>query len=110
VSFVHDDPDFPQLLAIAARETGVAAALVEKDYWVTHCRWALHETGLELWFKGGTSVDEPALLLDDAGRRAEIVRAFDRIAPMFWSDRIPLDEACAVIVAWIRGAELELGS
>jgi hypothetical protein len=45
VSFIHDDPDFPQLLAIVARETGIAAALVEKDYWVTHCLWALHETG-----------------------------------------------------------------
>jgi hypothetical protein len=58
VSFIHDDPDFPQLLAIVARETGIAAALVEKDYWVTHCLWALHETGLDLWFKGGTSLSK----------------------------------------------------
>jgi hypothetical protein len=58
VSFIHDDPDFSQLLAIVARETGIAAALVEKDYWVTHCLWALHETGLDLWFKGGTSLSK----------------------------------------------------
>lgn len=58
MSFIHDDPDFPQLLAIVARETGIAAALVEKDYWVTHCLWALHETGLDLWFKGGTSLSK----------------------------------------------------
>jgi len=58
VSFIHDDPDFAQLLAIVARETGIAAALVEKDYWVTHCLWALHETGLDLWFKGGTSLSK----------------------------------------------------
>ena len=32
MSFVHDDPHFAQLLAIVARETGIAAALVEKDY------------------------------------------------------------------------------
>lgn len=43
MNFVHDDPDFPQLLAIVSRETGIAAPLVEKDYWVTHCLWALHE-------------------------------------------------------------------
>jgi hypothetical protein len=58
VTFIHDDPDFSQLLAIVSRETGVAAALVEKDYWVTHCLWSLHETGLELWFKGGTSLSK----------------------------------------------------
>jgi len=58
VSFVHDDPDFPRLLAIVSRETGVAAALVEKDYWVTHCLWALHEAGIELWLKGGTSLSK----------------------------------------------------
>jgi hypothetical protein len=58
MSFVHDDPDFPQLLGIVAHETGIAAALVEKDYWVTHCQWALHATGLEIWFKGGTSLSK----------------------------------------------------
>jgi hypothetical protein len=58
VSFVHDDPDFPELLAIVSRDTGIAAALVEKDYWVTHCLWAVHEAGLELWFKGGTSLSK----------------------------------------------------
>ena len=58
MNFVHDDPDFAQLLAIVARDTGVDAALVEKDYWVTHCLWAVHRAGLELWFKGGTSLSK----------------------------------------------------
>lgn len=58
MTFVHDDRDFPQLLRIVARETGIGAALVEKDYWVTHCLWALHRTGLEIWFKGGTSLSK----------------------------------------------------
>lgn len=58
MSFVHEDPDFRELLGIVARDTGIAAALVEKDYWVTHTLWALHETGLELWFKGGTSLSK----------------------------------------------------
>lgn len=52
--FVHEDPDFPRLLDLAARGTGIAAALVEKDYWVTHSLWALPASGLDLWFKGGT--------------------------------------------------------
>lgn len=58
MSFVHDDAEFPQLLGIVARETGIAAPLIEKDYWVTHTLWALHEIGLEIWFKGGTSLSK----------------------------------------------------
>lgn len=58
MSFVHEDPQFAELLHIVARETGIAAALIEKDYWVTHTLWALHETGLEIWFKGGTSLSK----------------------------------------------------
>ena len=58
MSFVHEDPQFEQLLGIVARETGIAEALIEKDYWVTHTLWALHETGLDIWFKGGTSLSK----------------------------------------------------
>lgn len=36
MSFVHEDADFQQLVGIVARDTGIAAALIEKDYWVTH--------------------------------------------------------------------------
>ena len=58
MSLVHEDAEFGQLLEIVARDAGIAAALVEKDYWVTHTLWALHETGLEIWFKGGTSLSK----------------------------------------------------
>jgi len=58
MNYIHDDRDFPQLLTLVAEETRIATALVEKDYWVTHCLWALHQTGLELWFKGGTSLSK----------------------------------------------------
>ncbi len=58
MSFLHDDPEFADLLRIVARDRGLAASLVEKDYWVTHALWALHETGLEISFKGGTSLSK----------------------------------------------------
>jgi hypothetical protein len=58
MSFVHDDPAFASLLTQVADATRVAPALVEKDYWITHALWALHETGLDLWFKGGTSLSK----------------------------------------------------
>ncbi|MBI5479036.1 MAG: nucleotidyl transferase AbiEii/AbiGii toxin family protein [Deltaproteobacteria bacterium] len=53
---IHRDTEFAQLVPIVARSTGIAAALIEKDYWVTHTLWAIHQTGLDIWFKGGTSL------------------------------------------------------
>lgn len=32
--------------------------LVEKDYWITHALWALERAGMDLWFKGGTSLSK----------------------------------------------------
>lgn len=58
MSFVHDDPEFDDLLRIVAERRGLALGLVEKDYWVTHVLWSLHELGLEVWFKGGTSLSK----------------------------------------------------
>ena len=63
MTFIHEDPEFPELLAIVQRhlaDQGVALseALVEKDYWVTHTLWSLHHLGLEVWFKGGTSLSK----------------------------------------------------
>ena len=57
-NFVHSDPEFENLLRIVAGESGIAVALVEKDYWVTHTLWAIHRTGLAIWFKGGTSLSK----------------------------------------------------
>lgn len=58
MSFVHDQPEFSALITAVGRETRVEAALVEKDYWITHSLWALHETKLAIWFKGGTSLSK----------------------------------------------------
>jgi hypothetical protein len=58
MSFVHDTPEFAALLDQVADHVNVAPALVEKDYWITHSMWALHETKLAIWFKGGTSLSK----------------------------------------------------
>jgi hypothetical protein len=57
--------------------------MVEKDYWVTHALWAIHEQGFEVWFKGGTSLSKGFGLIErfsedidariDAGRVAGLV-------------------------------------
>lgn len=46
--------------------------------------------------------DEPALHLTEPDKRAEVERAYEKIAPMFWGPRIPLDEACGVIRGWLE--------
>lgn len=55
---MHDDPEFDDLLRIVAGERRIAPGLIEKDYWVTHTLWALHHTGFDVWFKGGTSLSK----------------------------------------------------
>ena len=52
VSFVHEDPQFGDLLRVVAEKRRLALALVEKDYWVTHVLWALHAAGLRRVVQG----------------------------------------------------------
>ena len=58
MTFLHDDPGFKDLLQIVAAKRSLSIGLVEKDHWVTHTLWALHQLGLEVWFKGGTSLSK----------------------------------------------------
>lgn len=57
--FIHEDPEFPELLQIVAATCPISsAAMVEKDYWICHALWALENSGIEFWFKGGTSLSK----------------------------------------------------
>jgi hypothetical protein len=47
---------------------------------------------------------DPAFLLDAGERRDEIEGAYAAIAPMFWGERIALNDALAAIREWCRGA------
>ncbi len=64
MSFVHEDPEFDELLQIVANSRGLGVALIEKDYWVTHTLWALHTQGFDVWFKGGTSLSKGFCLIE----------------------------------------------
>ncbi len=56
MNFIHDDPEFRDLLTMVGDSVGIDRAMVEKDYWVTHTLWGLARSALEVWFKGGTSL------------------------------------------------------
>jgi hypothetical protein len=34
--FIHNDPEFKELLAIVSEKERIEPALVEKDYWIMH--------------------------------------------------------------------------
>ena len=57
-SFLHERKDFPDLLRIIEDETGVQAALVEKDYWLMHVLYGLKAQGFNFELKGGTSLSK----------------------------------------------------
>jgi hypothetical protein len=65
VSFLHENPEgFADLVQIIVGETGMARSIIEKDYWVTHTLWALSVSGLDVWFKGGTSLSKGFRLIE----------------------------------------------
>lgn len=56
--FLHDAPDFADLLAIVGRDLQIDPALVEKDYWIMHCLYGLQQAGYAFELKGGTSLSK----------------------------------------------------
>ena len=58
MGFIHDSPEFGDLLRVVSTSRGIDVALVEKDYWVTQALWALEQHRFEFWLKGGTSLSK----------------------------------------------------
>ena len=56
--FLHDLPDFKQLIAAVSNKQGIAPTLIEKDYWIMHCLWGLQAQGYCFELKGGTSLSK----------------------------------------------------
>lgn len=56
--YLHNHPDFADLIRIVAREQSIGPALVEKDYWLMHCLHGLQKLGLKFELKGGTSLSK----------------------------------------------------
>lgn len=52
--FLHNHPQFADLIRIVAEEKGIDPALVEKDYWIMHCLYGLQQLGFTFQLKGGT--------------------------------------------------------
>ncbi|MCF1715393.1 nucleotidyl transferase AbiEii/AbiGii toxin family protein [Flavihumibacter sp. RY-1] len=56
--FLHEIPEFPDLLSILERETNIVAGLIEKDYWIMHSLYGLQQLNFDFEMKGGTSLSK----------------------------------------------------
>ena len=56
--YLHNHPQFPDLIRIVAQEKGIDPALVEKDYWIMQCLYGLQQLGMKFELKGGTSLSK----------------------------------------------------
>lgn len=58
MSFLHEEQDFADLLAVTGRNLGIDPSLVEKDYWIMHALSGLQQLGRQFELKGGTSLSK----------------------------------------------------
>lgn len=56
--YLHEHPEFNDLIRIIADEKQIKPILVEKDYWIMHCLYGLHQQGFRFYLKGGTSLSK----------------------------------------------------
>jgi len=56
--YLHNHPEFADLIRIVAANERIDPALVEKDYWIMHCLYGLQQLGLRFELKGGTSLSK----------------------------------------------------
>src|SRR6266436_5410161 len=56
--YLHNHPQFADLIRIVAQEKRIDPALVEKDYWIMHSLYGLQQLGLTFELKGGTSLSK----------------------------------------------------
>jgi hypothetical protein len=58
LNYIHNDPEFKELLSIVSTKKGIDITLVEKDYWIMHALYSLKQQGIEFELKGGTSLSK----------------------------------------------------
>lgn len=56
--YLHNHPEFKDLLRAVEHERNIESSLVEKDYWMMHVLYGLQQGGFEFELKGGTSLSK----------------------------------------------------
>lgn len=58
LNYLHNHPEFRQLLLAVERDKRIERSLVEKDYWIMHVLHGLQQGGFAFELKGGTSLSK----------------------------------------------------
>lgn len=58
IDYLHNHPQFPELLRIVSYEKNLEPAIVEKDYWIMQCLFGLQKASMSFELKGGTSLSK----------------------------------------------------
>lgn len=56
--YLHNHPEFNDLIRAVGKEKGIEPYLVEKDYWIMNVLHGLNEGGFKFELKGGTSLSK----------------------------------------------------
>ena len=56
--YLHNHPNFNDLILILSNELSISPVLIVKDYWIMHCLYGLQNQGLNFQMKGGTSLSK----------------------------------------------------
>ncbi len=64
IDYLHNHPDFADLIRIVGEERSIVPTLVEKDYWIMHCLYGLQQLNLSFELKGGTSLSKGFALIN----------------------------------------------
>jgi predicted nucleotidyltransferase component of viral defense system len=62
--FLHNHPQFPELIRIVAQQKRIDPAWVEKDYWIMHCLYGLQQLNMRFELNGGTSLSKGFQIID----------------------------------------------
>lgn len=56
--YLHNHPNFNDLILILSDKLSISPVLIVKDYWIMHCLYGLKNQGLNFQMKGGTSLSK----------------------------------------------------
>jgi hypothetical protein len=62
--YLHNHPEFKNLIRVLSEEMSIVADLIEKDYWIMHVLYGLKKGGYEFELKGGTSLSKGYKIID----------------------------------------------
>ena len=58
LDYLHNHPEFNDLIRAVGHQRNIDSILVEKDYWIMHCLYGLQEERFQFELKGGTSLSK----------------------------------------------------